>query len=1032
MIPLVGSTPVAQAVATAEPDETWVTNGDVYAVVQSGGRIYLGGRFDQVGPNTGFGVPLDPARGTWTAGFPKVNGEVYVAVPDDSGGWFIGGDFTRVGDKSRQNAARILADGTVGPWNPNTDFPVRAIVLSRMPGSNVAYIGGDFTVLRETTSPFPAFGLAATNFYTGAPLWGLSGSAGVSVSALALSPDGSRLYVGGTFTTLGGVSRNHLAAVDAASGDPAPTFNPAPDGPVAALGVAGDGRIYAGGRFTRLGGSARRGLAVLATDGSPDPTWGISADGDVTALAFSADNARVFVGGAFGALGGQPRARLAVVSTVGAGSVDPDWNPGADGQVAALGLSSDGDRLWVGGSFTTVGGVARRYLAALDAARGTLDTGFDARPGAAALTVAASDGRLFAGGLFTSVNGKPRTNLAALDATTGALDAGFVADTDGGGSNQVNALVAEGAKLYVGGTFIKVNGVSRPRVARLDAATGAVDGHWRASIDAEVKTLALAGMRLYLGGSFTSVNGVGRNRLAALGTAGASLEGWDPNLDSAAYDLRLSPDQTLVYVVGNFSTVGGLPRPRLAAISIATGTATSWSPRPGAALRQVAVSGNGATVYVAAGGSRSTGNRIQAFSAASGSLRWQQLGDGDFTAVDVSGSLVYVGGHFTQVNGQVRGHLAAFDLASGALQEWAPPISGVHGVLDVVVTESHILIAGEFRKVNRAVQQGFARFRNDEEPPAATTTTTSAPAITTTTTTAPPAPTSTTTGPTTTTTTAPPAPTGTTTGPSTTTTTSPRASIQSSSTRSGYWMVSANGAVYTFGDAPHLGNGRVEPGVEAVDLEPTPSGRGYWVVDGAGGVSGLGDATVYGHADRSRLASGETITSLSATVSGRGYWLFTTRGRVLAFGDASFLGDMAAVRLNAPVLDSIPTPSGRGYYMVASDGGIFAFGDAHFHGSMGGVRLNAPVQSLVPDGDGVGYWLVASDGGIFSFEAPFRGSMGNVALNRPVTGMVRFGDGYLMVGEDGGIFNFSSLPFRGSLGERPPARPIVSVAALAR
>jgi hypothetical protein len=35
-----------------------------------------------------------------------------------------------------------------------------------------------------------------------------------------------------------------------------------------------------------------------------------------------------------------------------------------------------------------------------------------------------------------------------------------------------------------------------------------------------------------------------------------------------------------------------------------------------------------------------------------------------------------------------------------------------------------------------------------------------------------------------------------------------------------------------------------------------------------------------------------------------------------------------------------------------------------------------------------------------------------------------------MVGEDGGIFNFSSQQFLGSLGSTPPARPIVSVAAL--
>jgi hypothetical protein len=248
--------------------------------------------------------------------------------------------------------------------------------------------------------------------------------------------------------------------------------------------------------------------------------------------------------------------------------------------------------------------------------------------------------------------------------------------------------------------------------------------------------------------------------------------------------------------------------------------------------------------------------------------------------------------------------------------------------------------------------------------------------------------------------------------------------------RSGYWMLSTDGSVYPFGEARNFGSPATAAGRAAVDIEPTPSAQGYWVLDDGGGVSAFGDATGYGGVPAAVLTGGERPTSLSATPSGQGYWVFTDRGRAVAFGDARFLGDVSALTLNGPVLDSVATPSGQGYYMVASDGGIFAFGDARFAGSMGGRRLNAPVVSLVPDGDGSGYWLVSSDGGIFAFDAPFKGSMGNTPLARPVTGMVRYGDGYLMVGEDGGIFNFSTLPFAGSLGGRPPARPISAVAAL--
>jgi hypothetical protein len=261
--------------------------------------------------------------------------------------------------------------------------------------------------------------------------------------------------------------------------------------------------------------------------------------------------------------------------------------------------------------------------------------------------------------------------------------------------------------------------------------------------------------------------------------------------------------------------------------------------------------------------------------------------------------------------------------------------------------------------------------------------------------------------------------------------------------RSGYWMLGSDGGVFAFGDARELGDQssvlRVNPSFrgspvkrhESVDLEPSPSGDGYWVLSNAGSIDAYGDARGRVSIDEGALTlnAGEQATSLSVTPSGNGLWVFTSQGRTITYGDARHLGDMSGTPLNGPVLDAVPTPLGNGYYMVGSDGGIFAFGDAAFHGSMGGKRLNAPVQSLVPDGDGTGYWLVASDGGIFAFNAPFRGSMGGQRLNKPVTGMVRFGDGYLMVGEDGGIFSFSDQPFFGSLGDRPPVRPIVSVAA---
>ena len=242
--------------------------------------------FDQVGAPTGSGVPLDPTTGARAASFPKVNGPVYVTVPDGAGGWYIGGDFTRVGDRSRHNAARILADGTVGAWNPNTDHAVRAIVVAPAGGANLAWIGGDFTVVNNAPAPMAARGLAATNVFGGEGVWGIPGNSTGSVLALALSADGSRIVAGGDFSYFGGAVRPRLASVDPRTGAIDSAFNPGADGPVRALVRAADGRIFAGGDFTRIGGRAQPRLAALAgAGGAVDPTWQIGADGRVGALA---------------------------------------------------------------------------------------------------------------------------------------------------------------------------------------------------------------------------------------------------------------------------------------------------------------------------------------------------------------------------------------------------------------------------------------------------------------------------------------------------------------------------------------------------------------------------------------------------------------------------------------------------------------------------------------------------------------------------------------------------------------------------
>ena len=103
--------PSAFAQSSTPNPGAWVTNGIVRAIAQSGDTTYIGGDFTYVGPNTGSGVPFDAATGQPVAPYAKVFGTVRASVPDGSGGWYIGGEFT-----TGTNCPRISPDGFKVVW----------------------------------------------------------------------------------------------------------------------------------------------------------------------------------------------------------------------------------------------------------------------------------------------------------------------------------------------------------------------------------------------------------------------------------------------------------------------------------------------------------------------------------------------------------------------------------------------------------------------------------------------------------------------------------------------------------------------------------------------------------------------------------------------------------------------------------------------------------------------------------------------------------------------------------------------------
>ena len=190
-----------------------------------------------------------------------------------------------------------------------------------------------------------------------------------------------------------------------------------------------------------------------------------------------------------------------------------------------------------------------------------------------------------------------------------------------------------------------------------------------------------------------------------------------------------------------------------------------------------------------------------------------------------------------------------------------------------------------------------------------------------------------------------------------------------------------------------------------VGMASTPDGKGYWLVAADGGIFTFGDAGFHGSTGNINL--NRPIVGMASTPDGQGYWLVASDGGIFTFGDATFYGSTGAIKLNKPIVGMASTPDGKGYWLVASDGGIFTFGDATFYGSTGNIKLNQPIVGMASTPDGKGYWLVAADGGIFTFgDATFYGSAATAGI--VATGIIASpsGKGYSIVSSTGQQFTF--------------------------
>ena len=196
------------------------------------------------------------------------------------------------------------------------------------------------------------------------------------------------------------------------------------------------------------------------------------------------------------------------------------------------------------------------------------------------------DGNLLVGGDFTAVNGVSRNRLARLDAN-GALDPVF---NPGGANGSIrNILVYNSGpntgRILVSGFFTQVSGTNRARIARLNQG-GAVDLTFDPGAGADNAIYAMALQtddKVVIGGGFSTFNGIGRNFIARLNANGTLDNTFDPGTgaNGPIFAVAVQADGK-VLIGGDFTTVNGTALTNLARLHANGSVDTSFITGSGA------------------------------------------------------------------------------------------------------------------------------------------------------------------------------------------------------------------------------------------------------------------------------------------------------------------------------------------------------------------------------------------------------------------------------------------------------------------
>ncbi|HSX61394.1 MAG TPA: hypothetical protein VLF18_14425 [Tahibacter sp.] len=573
------------------------------------------GRMAEAGAGTVYAsVPAEDlvrkynADGTIDTSFSLAVDGIYAMLMASDGDLIIAGDFTAVNGQARPRLAKV--DAATGQlrtaFTPAVPMPMLYTMVRR--GDDL-YVGG----YRSGTQ-----GLMKLSASTGVvdPQWQPVAQGLDRVDAIALSPDGTGLYVLGRFSGFGGQPRINLAKLSTSGvGAVDPTWRSdtsswfrrsvavAPDGwihvadggtglltrrdpatgqiapnPVTIqdlsmqLAFDASGGLVASGEPTAIAGRPRTSLTWWTPSGAFRDPVDLTVAPSVNAVARQPDGG-IIVGGNFDEANGLPRRSLLRIKPDG--ELDEQWAPALDARaVVDVAVDANGDVI-VGGDILGVGGAPRNGLARLHGygsgaafADEFTGPGFNFAVSAMALD---SDGLLYVSGSNGRSIYRFRASGPGMPYT---LDDAFWPNF----SATVTSLIATGGGLLYFGTEFN----NQTAIRRAWTTDGNADPFWSVTTDGPVRALAFDREgALIAGGAFQYIDGEHRPYLARLPSTAGVLSTPDGPVSS------LLSTANEIYIGGRFVSVGGLPRRNVARLSMTGAVDTDWHPDPNGPIQTI-------------------------------------------------------------------------------------------------------------------------------------------------------------------------------------------------------------------------------------------------------------------------------------------------------------------------------------------------------------------------------------------------------------------------------------------------------------